>query len=581
MLSARIGSELVRRPAWWASMLFLIFALPTMFLPLVARDFYHLERADQYLLSEFWKADDFQFYEYFWWPFEGFYCRFFRPLWSASVALMYQVFELSPLPYRIWWVALHLVSIALFVAIVRRIDLSPRAKLFAAAVYTLHPFWCSFALEPVAVGSANAMVMVILLGSLWAFMRWRDEGWRPGYALALGGVFVALVTKEIGVIVAPLLVAYDYLIPLKSGARPAFGQIVKRHAPACVLVAIHLLLYVTVISRVNHLRPPYYLTFETEGYALRMLHQIGLYLAQPLVIGIYHPLGNAELYMEQHGLFLGLLAFAFASYFLLLRRTWRLPWAQFAVAFLLLSIIPVLPVIVQFQEFAPGAAAVAILIALAIDRSLDRARGWIEAAVLAYYGGALAIALFVSAALAGELRATSSAVDKVVPDVAPGSQLYFINTPQYAWLGEASRLRLRYREPALEVQHLSFDCGELPPNPRTVLGGALTAVAQALAPQAVTSCEPQLKLTSDRSLVLSLDGKKFFDSDLGRFVLQGRGSFEPGETSRRGQMTARIDRVEDGLPLQMSFAWPEPISAGEQIFLRWKGTEVEVLRFDR
>jgi hypothetical protein len=570
----RAGLRPIERPSVWVSALFLVFALPTIVLPLFARDYYHLERAHEYALAQFWKADDFQFREYFWWPFDGYYCRFFRPLWSGAVALMYRVFGLSPVPYRIWWLVLHLASIALFDRVLRRSDLSPRARLIALAIYAVHPFWCAFALEPIAVGSANAMVMVIVFGSLLAFMRWRDEGWRPGYGLAFAGVLLGLATKEIGVFIAPLFAAYDYFIP-----GPRREGLVRRHMAWCGVVAVYLVFYVFVVSRHNHLRPPYYLTWETPGFGRRMLHQIGLYLAQPLVIGLYHPLANTETYMERTPLFVALVVFALGAYFFVLRRTWRLPWARFAAAFLLLSIIPVLPVIVQFQEFAPGAAAVGILVALGIDRSVDRWRTLVEAAVLSYYAGALVIALIVSAAISCEADATLVALEREVPAVVPDTQLYFINTSEYAWLGEASLLRLRYREPTLNVQHLSFDCGELPPNPRTALGRMLTGLLAAFAPERVRACDPVLRTTSDRSFVLTLGGRAFFDSDLGRFVLQGRGPFLAEELSRHGAFEARIDAVENGLPTQMSFRWDAPLASPTRVFVRWEGTNPRVVRF--
>lgn len=577
---ARARTLALEHPVIFASALFLVFALPTLLLPLVARDFYHLERAHEYSLVRFWEADDFRFREYFWWPFDGFYCRFFRPLWSASVVVMYRLFGLSALPHRLLWLGLHVLSIVLFERILRRTRLSPSAALVALVVFVVHPYWCSFALEPIAVGSANAMVLVILFGALLSFMRWRDDDWRPGYPLAFGFCVLGLLTKEIWVIIPPALVAYDYLIPGPAPHPPRITVLIRRHAPWCVLAAVYLLFYLLVVSRHNHLRPPYYLTWSTDGYGWRMLHQVGLYLAQPLVIGVYHPLANVEVYMAHTALFLALLAFALVIYWFVLRRSWREPWVRFALALLLLSILPVLPVIVQFQEFAPGAAAVGILIAVGSERMSAHGRQTFRTLAFVYYTGALACTLAVSTVVALEADAVTATLTRAVPSVPSGTRLYFINTPQYAWLGEASLARLYYREPSLSVYHLSFDCGEVPPNPRTFVGRAATDVLKAVAPDEVTTCRPQLRRTSERSFVLTLPGRAFFDSDLGRFVLQGRGPFRVGEVMRRNGFEVHVDRVEGALPTELSYRFDEPLWSRDQIFVLWEGARARVLHFE-
>jgi hypothetical protein len=123
-----------------------------------------------------------------WWADPAAKIAFFRPLASLSHALDHALFPGAP---RVWhahsvlWFFLALVAVG---ALYRRLFDS-----IAPATLALLLFALDDAHGP-AVGwlAARNGLMALTFGAaaLWAFVRWRKEGWRPG--AALGPVFLAL-----------------------------------------------------------------------------------------------------------------------------------------------------------------------------------------------------------------------------------------------------------------------------------------------------------------------------------------------------------------------------------------------------
>lgn len=564
-------------PALAVALVLTLLALPTLGLPLCARDYYHLERAHHYQLARFWVADTFTFDEYFWWPFDGYWGRYFRPVWMAAVVLIYRLGGLDPLGYRLFATAVLVAAVLVFSALVRRSGWSPRAQLVAVALFALHPSRAAFVLEPAATAMMDCLITLELIGALALFARWRAGARRSDRAALVALTVLALCTKELAVTLPLLLVAYDRIV---CGPSP-WRTLARRHAPFILPVLVYLPLYALLVARGNHLRPPYYLTLSTPSWALHMTEHAMLYAAHALVPGPFHPLADAELYARHPLFFGGYVAVAAAGYVGLWRLGGADRWARLGLAIAAITLLPVIPVILQLQEFSVPAAGIALIAGAAVEHAARaRTRRLVGGGLIALWAGALVFAGAVSAAGAQESAAAYAALRRALPRPPAGARLYFIDSTELTLMGHSSAVRLLYGDDTLAAYHLSFDNHPLPPNPATPLGRALCRALARLMPSAFGVSHPRVVRRSPRAFTLVADEQPFFESDLGRFALQGRAPFTVGETMRWGDFTARVDAMRGAAPSEITFTFDGPLDDPRRRFSLWSGTTLVPLELD-
>ncbi|HVR61471.1 MAG TPA: hypothetical protein VMU50_06195 [Polyangia bacterium] len=141
-----------------------------------------------------------------WWTSPQFRVRFFRPLSGALLAADQALFGLAPLGYHVhsllWWI-LWLAGTALLL----RWVLSPPLALLAFALFALDDaHWA-----PIGwIAGRNASVsMAGVVWGLVAYLRFRQDGWRPGAALAVGAWALALLGGEVALSGLMYVVAYE------------------------------------------------------------------------------------------------------------------------------------------------------------------------------------------------------------------------------------------------------------------------------------------------------------------------------------------------------------------------------------
>lgn len=153
-----------------------------------------------------------------WWTAPELSLRFWRPLSSAILLVLHRSFGDAP------WVA-HCVGIGLYVATVAAVwcllrrALGERLGGLAALIFALDD---GHALP--AVWPANHNALVSAASALWglvAWLRWREDHWKPGAYLAWAGWAVGLCGGETALGALALPVAYELLGGPDRNSKPA------------------------------------------------------------------------------------------------------------------------------------------------------------------------------------------------------------------------------------------------------------------------------------------------------------------------------------------------------------------------
>lgn len=173
---------------------------------------------------------------YPWWIDERVRGETFRPLSDLLIRADYSLSGKEPVWYHVhslfWW-AVTLIACGLLLT-----------RALPGAVGTLALLL--FALDdvhvmPVAwIANRNALVaMAPMLLALWAWIRWCEDGWRPGRLLAPLGIVIGMAGSELGVAALAYFIAYA----LVGAPADGFRRRVASLTPAVVLGAAYAWLY--------------------------------------------------------------------------------------------------------------------------------------------------------------------------------------------------------------------------------------------------------------------------------------------------------------------------------------------------
>jgi hypothetical protein len=137
----------------------------------------------------------------------------YRPITSGLQYLTWNLFNHSPLAFRLRNLGMHLISVAMLYGIVWLIAGSRSIAAGAALLFGVHPL----ANETVAIAIwTNATAYAFLLASFFLFLlslRWMDAGrnWRPLLASSLVCAFVAIFTYEPTIVVFALIAGFLFV----------------------------------------------------------------------------------------------------------------------------------------------------------------------------------------------------------------------------------------------------------------------------------------------------------------------------------------------------------------------------------
>jgi hypothetical protein len=171
---------------------------------------------------------------YPWWTFPGVKLAFFRPLSSALAFAEHALFGRAPLLAHLhsllWYVALAAVAAALY-----QRTLSSRVAVLAAVLFAIDD---AHFMPAAWIANRNALIAGVpaLLG-LWAHLRAREEGWRPGYAWSVLGFCIGLAGGEVA------LAAFAYLFAYELSREERWSRRLVALAPAAVIGLAYVIAY--------------------------------------------------------------------------------------------------------------------------------------------------------------------------------------------------------------------------------------------------------------------------------------------------------------------------------------------------
>lgn len=164
----------------------------------------------------------------------------YRPIRTASYAFDYALSGLDPWGYHLANTAYHALAAVAVYLIARSLFGGARPALLAALLFAVHP------VQTDAVtymsGRRDVLSGLFVLAGFYAFVRYRATG-RPGYLAAVPLVYLlAVFSKESGIILPVLCVAYDVLRHLRQDepgepARPRSASWAVPSKDICAAVA--------------------------------------------------------------------------------------------------------------------------------------------------------------------------------------------------------------------------------------------------------------------------------------------------------------------------------------------------------
>jgi hypothetical protein len=183
------------------------------------------------------------------WGYSDVWTNLYRPIFLINVRIAYALFGLSPVGWHAFAVSVHLVNIALVYLVawklLKKDDADPWLPLIAAAIFAVHPVQ----LETVAwvSGMTDSLMAVPLLLGFLCYLQWRRSNsikWIVACALFFA---LALLTKESGITLLLLVVAYEVTIGRSEPQQP-------RRSPVLVfgILGVITLLYFSIRWLVLH-----------------------------------------------------------------------------------------------------------------------------------------------------------------------------------------------------------------------------------------------------------------------------------------------------------------------------------------
>jgi len=413
-----------------------------------------------------------------WWAKKETGWAYFRPLTVAIRTGLFQLFGLDPLPFHILHLFIYSVTVALFYGLLRRCGWSMALSCFAVLFFILHPANCLT--TPWLASDCTLLVGLFIVAGFWLFHASAQAGHsRPAL---LAGVFLcyalAMLSRENGIVLGPLLVLFDVLrrtqfsgSPLASAVTPgatalAGGERLNGVRFAAMIYAAlalegvcFLLVRSWFLGEVPLPRTPYFHWPHEPGFfawlPFKLLNEfVCLPLGLPLVPIVEvpwwqgHPLTTA--------LAVTLLIVLGIKFFAPLKRS-RLAWG--IVAGIVIAQAPTMPVFSASYNYYLATAGWALLLATwvkhvwpARPHLVRTATGMLAAS---YLLGLWAGSWMIHSVATAE-RLLRSDVLATRPAAYPaGTKLFFINMPFFAMEAGPS-LRLAANRPDLEVYPLTL-----------------------------------------------------------------------------------------------------------------------------
>jgi hypothetical protein len=168
--------------------------------------------------------------------------NFFRPLSSAAMAVNHRISGLKPLAYTLHSLGWYLALVGLFGVLVERAlpDTGGTWRHPAAYIAVLMFAISSANCSTVMWSAARWLLIATTLGivGLIAFVRWREDGWRPGGVLSIVALGLSLLAGEAALSVMAFVIAHQ----LFGSTHPAWVRF-RSVLPTASLALCYLVIY--------------------------------------------------------------------------------------------------------------------------------------------------------------------------------------------------------------------------------------------------------------------------------------------------------------------------------------------------
>ena len=291
-----------------------------------------------------------------WWTLETLKISFWRPLSELTHGLDHALAPgrpwLAHAQSLLWGFALVWLATRLF----REVHGASLAAGFAAMTFALDD---GHAFPLVWIANRNTLVAgTFAIAALWAHVRWRQRGWKPGAVLGLGLFVLALFAAEAAFAILAYLVAYHAVYPRagrSSRPRPLerFGPLLPYLGIAVAYLFMYRLLGYGVHGSGQYLDP----LGQPGTYLVQALPRAVLLLASqlatlPLALETFHYRGDVGR--------AGSLAVAALIVWIFAHALVKPRWAPPEVRFWVLGMLLSLPLAVVLGAFTRGLMFVGI-----------------------------------------------------------------------------------------------------------------------------------------------------------------------------------------------------------------------------
>jgi Tfp pilus assembly protein PilF len=316
--------------------------------------------------------------------------NFYRPLFMVWLLVNHTLFGVNPFWWHLMSILLHVTAGVLVYRLARRLLASATGAMIAALLFAVHPTkieavaWVSGVTEP--------MAGIFVLGSLLAFLRSGEHGGRIWMAVAALSALAAILSKETGIVVLPLVLLYAYLFEEPGRA----GKAMRSTVPFVLAAAVYLIARVFVVGGLA--RPVGALTTaETLATLPSVVAFYLMHLVWPLNLAVYYDLPPATSIATRSFFFPLIAIFACVSVVIWVwqkthDRVWLFGWA-----WVFITLTPVLYLrafsvndFVHDRYLYLPSVGLAIVVASLIERWRERSITAVPVAVL--LGGMLLFA---------------------------------------------------------------------------------------------------------------------------------------------------------------------------------------------
>jgi len=271
---------------------------------------------------------------------------YYRPTLAMSLTLETKLWGLTPAPFHLTNLLLHVLATFLVSRLVLAMGGTSIAALFATLIFAIHPVHVE---AVVWVAARQELLMTIgVLGCILSYQRWKVPGrWRAlaGVA-ALLFLTLALLSKEPAVVLPALLVLSDVTAP--SPRDPTQGPAVwrpalRRSLPFWFVTAVFAIFRLPTLRHIagDQLHPE--ALWQRLPGALETLARYVEILLVPTRMSPIYALSRPASFFDPWAVF-GLLLGAGLVFLLILWRH-RLPLASFGIGWFLITVAPIMDLV--------------------------------------------------------------------------------------------------------------------------------------------------------------------------------------------------------------------------------------------